>query len=290
MQREIVHPTPLHAADLQFQAFAEFDASNALANISCPTLLLTGEIDELISPQNSRMMVKRIRDAELIVIPGCGHRVIWEATDECTSIVSRFLLRIENGSAMETDRHINGSKVPTLLEAAWPALDMFTRWPLIATEAAIDSLAIARQTILANGSPRFGDGKPIILLPQDLGSGLNASMLTAWLKAIGCRPVIAHHADLLTERQFSQLLNGITQRLHRKAVLITGVTSLAPALDGAKLHPEMISDIVVLGSPGNTDIPRDVRLHFISLGWLPLLTLTTLPSLLRNIPIELLDQ
>src|SRR5579871_2003553 len=188
MRREIAHATPLHAADLQFQAFAEFDASNALSKIGCPTLLLTGEFDELISAQNSRMMVKRIRDAELIVIPGCGHRVIWEATDECTSIVSRFLLGVEDGAAVKTERHLNGNTTPTLLEAFWPALDMYARWPLIAAELTIDSLAIARQSLLVNGSPRFGDGKPVILLPQDLGSSLDASILMAWLKAIGYRP------------------------------------------------------------------------------------------------------
>ena len=36
MRREIALPTPLHAADLQFQAFAEFDGSNALSHISAP--------------------------------------------------------------------------------------------------------------------------------------------------------------------------------------------------------------------------------------------------------------
>src|SRR5262249_12633996 len=35
MRREVALPTPLHAADLQFQAFAEFDASEALSGIRC---------------------------------------------------------------------------------------------------------------------------------------------------------------------------------------------------------------------------------------------------------------
>ena len=51
MQREIALPTPLHAADLQFQAFAEFDGSQQLASIKKPTLVLTGDLDKLISPQ-----------------------------------------------------------------------------------------------------------------------------------------------------------------------------------------------------------------------------------------------
>src|SRR5262249_34929226 len=36
MRREIALPTPLHAADLQFQAFAEFDGSQQLASIKQP--------------------------------------------------------------------------------------------------------------------------------------------------------------------------------------------------------------------------------------------------------------
>ena len=49
MRREVALPTPLHAADLQFQAFAEFDGSKALPNLRCPTLVLTGDLDELNS-------------------------------------------------------------------------------------------------------------------------------------------------------------------------------------------------------------------------------------------------
>ena len=45
MRRETALPTPLHAADLQFQAFAEFDSSKALSQIRCPTLVLTGDLD-----------------------------------------------------------------------------------------------------------------------------------------------------------------------------------------------------------------------------------------------------
>ena len=38
MKREIALPTPLHAADLQFQAFAEYDCSQQLPSIRKPTL------------------------------------------------------------------------------------------------------------------------------------------------------------------------------------------------------------------------------------------------------------
>src|ERR1700748_3538586 len=91
MKREIALPTPLHAADLQFQAFAEFDGSRRLAGIKQPTLVLTGDLDQLISPQNSLKIAKLIPGARLTVVPGGGHRVLWEATDECVSHIAGFL-------------------------------------------------------------------------------------------------------------------------------------------------------------------------------------------------------
>ena len=69
MRREIALPTPLHAADLQFQAFAEFDGSRALSQIKCPTLVLTGDLDQLIPPQNSDVLAKIIPGATLKRFP-----------------------------------------------------------------------------------------------------------------------------------------------------------------------------------------------------------------------------
>lgn len=84
MRRETALPTPLHAGDLQFQAFAEFDGSRALSQIRCPTLVLTGDLDRLVRPENSRMLAQLIPSAKLAVIRGGGHRVLREAVEECT--------------------------------------------------------------------------------------------------------------------------------------------------------------------------------------------------------------
>ncbi|MGY4417786.1 pimeloyl-ACP methyl ester carboxylesterase [Bradyrhizobium sp. JR6.1] len=100
MRREIALPTPLHAADLQFQAFAEFDGSRALGDIRCPTLVLTGDLDQLIPPQNSLMMAKRIPKARLIVLPEGGHRVLWERTEECIHHIVAFLASIDDEEAI----------------------------------------------------------------------------------------------------------------------------------------------------------------------------------------------
>ena len=97
MRREIAAPTPLHAADLQYQAFAEFDCSRAIPNIKAPTLVLTGDLDQLVSPHNSQFIASLIPGARLIVIPGCGHRMMWEATDECVGFVMEFLTAVSEG-------------------------------------------------------------------------------------------------------------------------------------------------------------------------------------------------
>ena len=91
MRREVALPTPLHAADLQFQAFAEFDGSRALAQIRCPTLVLTGALDELIPPANALMMARLIPGARLVLIPACGHRVLWENTTRCVDLITEFV-------------------------------------------------------------------------------------------------------------------------------------------------------------------------------------------------------
>jgi pimeloyl-ACP methyl ester carboxylesterase len=105
LRREIALPTPLHAADLQFQAFAEFEGSLALSQIKCPTLVLTGDLDELIPPQNSRVLAKLIPGATLVIVPGGGHRVLWEAVDNCTALITEFLTSILNGLAPDVGSH-----------------------------------------------------------------------------------------------------------------------------------------------------------------------------------------
>jgi 3-oxoadipate enol-lactonase len=91
MQREIATPTPLHAADLQFQALVDFDASRALPGVRARTLVVTGDRDRLILPRNSELIAELIPGARLILLRGRGHRAIWEAPEECVTLVADFL-------------------------------------------------------------------------------------------------------------------------------------------------------------------------------------------------------
>ena len=95
MQRELETPTPLHAADLQFQAFVDFDTSEALSSVRSPTLIMTGDGDVLIPPRNSEVLAELIPDAQLVILPGFAHRVIWESTGQCVALIGNFLERTQ---------------------------------------------------------------------------------------------------------------------------------------------------------------------------------------------------
>jgi 3-oxoadipate enol-lactonase len=291
MRREIVAPTPLHAADLQFQAFAEFDCSRALADIQIPTLLLTGDLDQLVSPQNSKAIADLIPAARLIVIPGCGHRVMWEATDECAGFVTEFLTGIYEGRrdnlalpASQGDQ----DRLTDIVNFLTPAAEFLTNWPWMLAGFGADTMTVARQSVYFGGKAQFGDGKPIILVPQ-LGSNLPFLLLLNWLKVLGYRPVITSPSASFNDQSVNDLIRGATQPIGRKAVLVTPASGIQRASAIVEAHQDCVSDIVVLNASHHPDVPLGIRAHFISSGWSLSLAIATLPQVLRNIQIELIE-
>jgi len=49
------------------------DCRPLLASITCPTLVLVGDGDELTPPVLSEEIAAGIADARLVVVPDCGH-------------------------------------------------------------------------------------------------------------------------------------------------------------------------------------------------------------------------
>jgi pimeloyl-ACP methyl ester carboxylesterase len=292
MKREIALPTPLHAADLQFQAFAEFDCSQQLATIKKPTLVLTGDLDRLIAPQNSLKMAKLIPGSRLIRVPSCGHRVMWEATDECVPHIAGFLDDVENGRDVANPAQLNGH-APPLLETLAATTQWFFGLPSTLTMAAFDSLTIARQSMLVGSSSRYGDGKPIVLVPPLLGSDLALMPLSAWLKGLGYRPATAglllNLGDAPTDRALAKSIHDITVRVGRKAVLVAHSSGHAAALRAAEVQMDRVSDVVVFGASTRSRPSNGVRTHFVSSGLPTLHAMLELPQLLRTIGIELLE-
>src|SRR6185312_1199755 len=162
-----------------------------------------------------------------------------------------------------------------------PAVELFTNWPWMLAGAGVDTMMIARQSIYFGGKAQFGDGKPIILVP-DFSSNLPFLLLSNWLKVLGYRPVTMGLSVNADDRSVTDLIRAVTQRIGRKAVLVTPASGMQLVSAMAEAHKDWVSDIVVLNASHQPDMPPGIRSHFISSGWSLLPAIATLPQVLRN--------
>jgi pimeloyl-ACP methyl ester carboxylesterase len=93
---EISLKRPVTAKTLtkQWEAIQKHDAFDRLPQINSPTLILTGDGDVLIPPENSKILAERIPGAELKIIPGGGHQVLVEQPEACNAAVLEFLRKL----------------------------------------------------------------------------------------------------------------------------------------------------------------------------------------------------
>ena len=87
-------PAPQQILLKQWDAVTQHDACNRLQDIASPTLTITGSEDELIPPQNARVMAEQIPNAELTVINGGGHLFLIEQPEQFNNAVMGFLEKI----------------------------------------------------------------------------------------------------------------------------------------------------------------------------------------------------
>jgi pimeloyl-ACP methyl ester carboxylesterase len=182
MLREISSPTPLHAADLQFQAFSDFDCSLVLPDVRAPTLVMTGDLDELIPPGNSTIIAELIPGAELNVMRGYAHRVLWEAPEQCATLIDQFLIEVDeqrgptgnqraksrSASSSDTSREVD--LLATFRDGWWRSIGLLARWPVTMEDLAADFLLHSIQPAYFGRRPPLGDGKPIVVVPGGLST------------------------------------------------------------------------------------------------------------------------
>jgi 3-oxoadipate enol-lactonase len=73
------------------RALSGFRVTDRLAEIDCPTLLLTGELDTLCPPFEAAAIQARISGAKLEILPGVGHFSAIEAPEEFALRALAFL-------------------------------------------------------------------------------------------------------------------------------------------------------------------------------------------------------
>ncbi|MDB5107828.1 MAG: Lipase/esterase [Candidatus Binatus sp.] len=66
-------PTPAATIDRAAQGIQQFNAFDRLPQIKCPVLVIHGDQDILVLPENGELIKSKIPPAEMHLIPGAGH-------------------------------------------------------------------------------------------------------------------------------------------------------------------------------------------------------------------------
>jgi pimeloyl-ACP methyl ester carboxylesterase len=75
----------------QFAGILMWNSYWRLPRISAPTLVIHGDQDRLIPPQNGRTVARRIRGARFQVIPNAGHIIMTDQPELCRDVLVNFL-------------------------------------------------------------------------------------------------------------------------------------------------------------------------------------------------------
>jgi pimeloyl-ACP methyl ester carboxylesterase len=94
--REWVIANDKDAFAASYHVLAEADAplAHAIANIACPTLVVTGEQDYGNSPEMAGRMARRIPNAECRILPKLRHMALAEDPAAILAVLSPFLVRV----------------------------------------------------------------------------------------------------------------------------------------------------------------------------------------------------
>lgn len=73
-----------------------YNVEDKLKEIEVPTLILAGDEDSMVTPENSKSMHKKIKNSQLkIFSPKIGHYIQFEALQEYNKTVENFLKRLQ---------------------------------------------------------------------------------------------------------------------------------------------------------------------------------------------------
>jgi hypothetical protein len=142
------------------------------------------------------------------------------------------------------------------------------RWPFLSFEAIAGVVHNVHHPVFRGRNIRYGDGKPLLLVPGHLAGGLTLVPLALWLRAIGYRPtqldVPINWDDRLLDKSLAAALPDVARRVGRKAVIIAFGTGVRTALRVAAARQEHVSDVIALGLPEELPpIPKGVSLHVV---------------------------
>jgi pimeloyl-ACP methyl ester carboxylesterase len=92
-------PTPVPVIMLQMQAIAAHDTLDRLQEISAPTLVIHGTVDEMLPYSNAVLIASKIPDAQLETLEGVGHMFWWEQPERSAAAIRSLVERSREAPA-----------------------------------------------------------------------------------------------------------------------------------------------------------------------------------------------
>lgn len=91
MRAGLENATLLQTLARQMIAIQSFDSFDRLPQIKALTLVIHGDVDRLVPPQNGRILHERIPGSRLKTLPGAAHMFFWEAPQDAAHAITEFL-------------------------------------------------------------------------------------------------------------------------------------------------------------------------------------------------------
>lgn len=91
VRRLIKQQSPIAVRSAIHRMMHRSDSTPLLAQVSVPTLVITGAEDEMIPVEESRRIASAVRGAKLVIIPGAGHLANLEQPEAFNAALTGFL-------------------------------------------------------------------------------------------------------------------------------------------------------------------------------------------------------
>jgi pimeloyl-ACP methyl ester carboxylesterase len=88
--RELYPPTDKSRIN-QFRAALDVDLENDIVKITVPTLILQGQKDQIVIPENAELLKNKIPNSKIHYVEDAPHWVIIENYEECNRVFQEFL-------------------------------------------------------------------------------------------------------------------------------------------------------------------------------------------------------
>jgi pimeloyl-ACP methyl ester carboxylesterase len=90
----LIEATPIDVVAEFYPAFTEHEKGEALAVLDgLPVLVLAGDKDLLTPGAHSAEIAERLPDAELVLVPGAGHLVLFEQPDTVGAALAALIAK-----------------------------------------------------------------------------------------------------------------------------------------------------------------------------------------------------